>query len=69
MKSYTMIGGRGGNLASFTQRISIGHSFSLLSSVLLYDYITISVSVDGHLVCIHFGAIINASEYQLQMFV
>ena len=49
----------GADLASFTQQISIGHSFSLLNSILLYEYITISVSVDGHLVCIHFGAIIN----------
>ena len=52
--------GRGPDLASFTQQISsVGHSLSLLNSILLYDYITISVSVDGHLVCIHFGAIIN----------
>ena len=49
----------GADLASFTQQISIGHSFSLLNSILLYEYITISVSVDGHLVCIHFGAFIN----------
>ena len=47
------------DLASVTQQISIGHSFSVLNSILLYEYITISVSVDGHLVCIHFGAIIN----------
>lgn len=62
MKSYTMIGGGGrgdADLASFTQQISIGHSFSLLHSILLYEYTTISVCVDGHLVCIHFGAIIN----------
>ena len=50
---------------------SVLHSFSLLSNVLLYGYTTICLSVDGHLDCFYFLAIMNNAALSIcvQVFV